>query len=252
MAATVLDDVKARTSSVGTATPTRPSSIPAKRTRPRRSTYRGRFGSQQVVSVRGRRLTNTTKDRSSFNFALGAVLIAVAGIIVAMVLSGLSTSQSLDLNAAREREVDLQNSVEVLERDVAYLQSTGEIARRAGEMDMVHHDQPAILATGEDGVVREVRPGTGEYQKMIDLNGGSDRPHAPTSDPAETKVVPGMQAPTIQEANPAGQLPATAPYAPQGYRTPAPAPAPAPAQAPAPAEDNAAPAGEAPLPAPAP
>lgn len=244
MAATITDDAAARTIGRGRVdSPAAPA--PSRRGKGRRSTYRGRTGSRQVVSLRGRRLTNTTEDRSTVRFAIGSIVVVVLGIMLAMVLSGLSTSQSFQLNEARQEEQRLRDGISVLERDVEFQRSTAEIARRAAEMGMVNVEQPAILVVGEDGAVHEVRPGDPAHQRIVDINGAAVRPDAPTSDPAETENVPGMQAPAVQEANPAvPQLPAQAPYAPNSGRPPA---APAPAPAPAPAEDVN--PGEAPAPA---
>lgn len=244
MAATITDDAPARTIGRGRVdSPAAPA--PSRRGKGRRSTYRGRTGSRQVVSLRGRRLTNTTEDRSTVRFAIGSIVVVVLGIMLAMVLSGLSTSQSFQLNEARQEEKRLRDGISVLERDVEFQRSTAEIARRAAEMGMVNVEQPAILVVGEDGAVHEVRPGDPAHQRIVDINGAAVRPDAPTSDPAETENVPGMQAPAVQEANPAvPQLPAQAPYAPNSGRPPA---APAPAPAPAPAEDVN--PGEAPAPA---
>ncbi|MFD5867681.1 hypothetical protein ACFWGD_03565 [Corynebacterium sp. NPDC060344] len=255
MAATITDDAPARTIGRGRGrgridTPAAPA--PARRGKGRRTIHRGRTGSRQIVSRRGRRLTNTTADRSKVRFAIGSILVVVLGIVLAMVLSGLSTSQSFQLNEARQEEQRLRDGISVLERDVEFQRSTAEIARRAAEMGMVNVENPAILVVGEDGAVHEVRPGSPEHQRVVDVNGAAVRPDAPTSNPAETEHVPGMQAPSVQEANPAvPQLPAQAPYAPGAARqqAPAPAPAPGPAPAPAPAPEGDVNPGEVPGPA---
>lgn len=260
MATTIKEKAPARRYSRGsavteTARPVRGSAPTRSAKRPRLRGY-GRTGSKQVVSVRGRRLTNTTADRRTFKFVTVAVLFVIGVIAIAMFLSATSTARSKELSSAQEYEKSLSNKVEVLERDVAYLQSTGEIAHKAAEQGMVNVQQPAILSVGPDGALVEVRPGDPEYQSIIDINGESAaRPHAPTSDPQQTENVPGMQAPAIQEANPAQQTsPASAPYAPGASATTAPAPAtdqqtPTTEQpAPAPAPEAAAPAAEQPAP----
>lgn len=241
MAATITDETLARPAGRGTAVPrtTGPAVGPARRGRGRRGAYRGRTGSRQVVSRRGRRLTNTTEDKSAIRFSVVAIAVFVTGIVLAMILSGLSTTQSIQLTEARQQEQSLRDGIEVLERDVEYQRSTAEIARQAAEFGMVNVEQPMILVTDENGVVHEVRAGSPEHQRIVDINGDAVRPDAPTSDPDETRVVPGMQAPAIQEANPAApQLPALAPYAP-APAGPAPAPAPTPEVNPV---DEAAPA----------
>ncbi|MGK8359993.1 hypothetical protein [Corynebacterium amycolatum] len=209
----------------------------------------GRTGSQQVISVRGRRVTTSSRDNHKFAGAALMIFLVVAGIVMAMFLSGISTSTSLKLDAAQTKEKELRNQLEVLERDVAYMKSTGAIAQRAVEEGMVNPEQPAVLTTDPEGKVVEVRPGDEKQQKIIDLNSESpNNPHAPSSNPKDTESVPGMQAPAIEEAHPRPNgLPATAPYAPQNH---APAPAPAPVPAPAPEAEAPAPAPEAPAPAP--
>lgn len=232
MAATITDETLARPAGRGTTIPrtTGPVADPARRgrSRGRGGAYRGRTGSRQVVSRRGRRLTKTTENNAATRFSVLVVGVFVIGVVLAMILSGLSTTQSIELTEARRQEQSLRDGIEVLERDVEYQRSTAEIARRAAEFGMVNVEQPVILVTDENGVVHEVRAGSPEHQRIIDINGSAVRPDAPTSDPNETRVVPGMQAPAIQEGNPAApQLPALAPYAP-APAGPAPAPAPAP------------------------
>ena len=179
MAATITDDAPARTIGRGSvASPAAPA--PARRGKGRRSTYRGRTGSRQIVSLRGRRLTNTTADKSTVRFAVGSIIVVVLGIMLAMGLSGLSTSQTFQLSEARQEEQRLRDGISVLERDVEFQRSTAEIARRAAEAGMVNVEQPAILVVGEDGAVHEVRPGDPAHQRIVDINGAAVRPDAPT------------------------------------------------------------------------
>nr|WP_240394045.1 hypothetical protein [Corynebacterium lactis] len=140
----------------------------------------GRTGSKQVVSIRGRRnIVAAPRNRRKVAQVVIASTIVVIGIVLAMVLSAASTSKSLELSAAQEKEAQLRNSIEVLERDVAYLQSTGEIAHRAAAEGMVNPEQPAILTVGPNGEVVEVRPGDPKTQGISDLNGAAPtRPHA--------------------------------------------------------------------------
>ncbi len=194
-----------------------------------------RLGSQQVVVERGRRLTKTTEDRTKFKFGSLAILIVVIGVVIAMVLSGLSTSQTMRLSEAREESRDLANQIAVLERDIAYSGSTAEIARQAGDMNLVQYEQPAILTVDAEGNLVEVRAGSSEYRRLLDINGsGNSRAeHAPTSDPAQTDNVPGMQAPAVPEQSD-DPLPEAAPYLPELDRDNPPLPIP-------PAEDDPAP-----------
>ena len=55
----------------------------------------GRTGSQQVISVRGRRVTTSSRDNHKFAGAAVMIILVVAGIVAAMWLSGISTSTSL-------------------------------------------------------------------------------------------------------------------------------------------------------------
>lgn len=217
-----------------------------------RRRHYGRTGSRQVISVRGRRVTTGPRDNRKIAGAALMIVLVVCGIVAAMFLSGISTSTSLELDAAQTREKELRNQLEVLERDVAYMKSTGAIAQRAVEEGMVSPQKPVVLTTDSNGNVVEARPGDAANLGVVDLNeSGATNPHTPSSNPADTRKVPGMQAPAIQEGSADNSgLPATAPYAPQRQSAPpavpapeAPAPAPSvPAPelnpAPAPAADN--------------
>lgn len=205
---------------LGTTAPTRPRP-------PRRSS--SRIGSKQVISVRGRRVAKEQTDPKKVLNITVAILAAVAAIAFAMYLSGMSTEKQLEISAAQVRERELRNSLEVLERDVAYLRSTGQLAQWAAQEGLVNPQQPAILMLNPEGELVEVRPGDAATQGFVDLNDAApSRPHQPSSDPAETENVPGMQPPVVHEAPAAPrEAPATAPYAP-------PQPAPGPVLPPAP------------------
>lgn len=228
---------------------------PSRTHRPTRRT--GRLGSQQRVSVRGRRiapLRNTDPKMARWTVAL--VFIALAGVASVMYLSGITTDQSFQIADARERSTSLTNELETLERDVAKVQSASNIAAHAADLGMVVPAKPGVLdAQGKDVVER--RPADGAANRpVIDVN-GKTRPQAATSNPNETAQVPGL-APRGPEgtAAQAGAASGALPYSDRsGGVAAAPAQAPAaqaPAAPPAPAASVPAPAAPAPAPAAAP
>ncbi|WJY68406.1 hypothetical protein [Corynebacterium auris] len=149
----------------------------------------GRLGSQQVVSVRGRRVgvQGAAKKKVS-TLSAAAVLLLIAGVVCAMALSGLATSQSFTIQQLQSRERELQAAVESLNRDLEDVSSAGEIAQRAAEAGMVVPGHPGILAVDEAGEVHEERAADPEAAtEIIDVNGAPTRADGATSDRDATR-----------------------------------------------------------------
>ncbi|MDR7329745.1 hypothetical protein [Corynebacterium guangdongense] len=270
-ATTVLDREAARahgrSASARVAAPERPRrtsaperTVPA----PGRAGRRNRLGSKQVVSVRGRRTAPIKSVNKLARISLLAVTMFSIGIAIAMWLSGVSTQQTFRVQGLVAQESQLSNQLETLNRDLANVSSTAELARRAGELGMVVPDQPGILAVEDSGDAVEQRPADPAASPIIDVNGAPVRPGQASSDPTKTdeltdnlEAVPAGESLPRPQAAPApvapnAPAPAVAPYAPGAAPGPAPAPA---APAPAAAEAQAPPAQQAPAsnaPAPAP
>ncbi|WP_018297087.1 hypothetical protein [Corynebacterium lubricantis] len=188
--------------------------------RPHEPRKRGRLGSNQVVSVRGRRVeapTTEVKRRFTSVSIIGLPLLAI-GVALAMIFSGLSTQQTFTIQQLQATETSLSNEVETLNRDLENLQSSAEIARRASDAGMVVPVSPGIVEVGNDGAVTESRPADPETQSIIDVNGAPVRPGRASSDPNQTdEVSRSLEARPNNEPAPAPQAPqapAVAPYSP--------------------------------------
>lgn len=121
----------------------------------------GRLGSKQVVSVRGRRVGSAaagSEVRRRFSaVTVIAVPLLVCGVLIAMILSGISTSQSFAIQDLQTRERQLSNEVETLNRDLENAKSSAEIANQAADAGMVVSHAPGILAVDAQGHVEENR-----------------------------------------------------------------------------------------------
>ena len=149
---------------------------------------RGRLGSNQVVSVRGRRVA-TTKARSKFSsLSQIALPLLVVGIAAAMILSGIATTQTFAIQKLQAREQELSNEVESLNRDLEDRRSSAALAQRADSMGMVLAGEPGVVAVNEEGHAEEQRPYNPESAtKLVDVN-GEGRPAArASSDDRATK-----------------------------------------------------------------
>lgn len=219
----------------------------------RRQRRTGRLGSQQRVSVRGRRVVPIERTNSSMvRWVVALTAMFVLGISAVMYLSGVTTEQSFQINDARQRSAELTNQLETLERDVAMAQSSSHIAEEASKLGMVAPSQAGILDVKGDKITERRASDPAATRPVIDVN-GNVRPQGATSDPEETNNIPGLapNSPAGAEAQANGGN-AGLPYASrQEGRAPAPAPA-APAPAPAPTPAAPAPAAELPAPAPGP
>ncbi len=238
----------------GTATLTRPGSrthgdasrrpeayAPTPRARPvaphvPHAARKGRLGSKQVVSVRGRRVTVASETRRKFStVTLIALPLLVAGVVLAMFLSGLSTNQSFTVQQLQNRERNLSNEVESLNRDLEDLRSSAEIAQRGSEAGMVVPLQPGIIANDGNGGVNEQRPADpGKVQKVMDVNGAPVQAGRASSDRSATRdlggnltTVPGgnvLGRGTAQPGTQPGAPAANQPANPQDAQPAAPAP----------------------------
>ncbi|WP_165164149.1 hypothetical protein [Corynebacterium qintianiae] len=161
---------------------------------PRNTQGSGRLGSRQVVSVRGRRVGEVNEVKRKFSAVTAiAIPLLILGVIIAMYLSGLSTTQSFAVQELQARERQLNNEVETLNRDLENLQSSAGVAEQAAQAGMVVSHVPGILAVDAEGTVHEERAFNPEAtQKMTDVTaaeGERAREDRATSDRAATAQV---------------------------------------------------------------
>lgn len=155
---------------------------------PHQKSRGGRLGSQQVVSVRGRRVATPAKQKTALGKVGGlAVTLLVVGIALAMILSGLSTAQTYTVQKLQAQERALENEVESLGRDLEDLRSSAELAQRAAEANMVSAKQPGIVEVDANGRVEERREFNPEsVAPVLDVNGQPTRAGRATSDQRAT------------------------------------------------------------------
>ena len=153
-----------------------------------RTKARGRLGSNQVVSVRGRRVA-TTKARSKFSsLSQIALPLLVIGIAAAMILSGIATTQTFAIQKLQAKEQQLANEVESLNRDLEDRRSSAALAQRADSMGMVLAGEPGVVAVNEEGHAEEQRPYNPESaSKLVDVNGEGRPASRASSDDRATK-----------------------------------------------------------------
>lgn len=148
---------------------------------------RGRLGSQQVVSVRGRRVASTAAPSKFSALSSVAVPLLVVGIALAMILSGIATAQTFTIQKLQSQERQLANEVESLTRDLEDRRSSAELAQRADAAGMVVAAEPGIMEVKENGRVEEVRPFNPEATtKLVDVNGDLARSSRASSDDRAT------------------------------------------------------------------
>lgn len=164
-----------------------------------------RRGSRQQVTVRGRRVSvPTAAERSAVWTWIVLLSLAVAGVALAMYLSGKTTEQSFALSEAESTSTSLANELESLNRDVADASSTQRIAEEASRMGMVVPGQAGVLnVEGEN--IEELRAANPDATLPVtDVNGDVEA-QGPTSDPEETGDVPGLAPHVLEEDETAGQ-----------------------------------------------
>ncbi|AKE41567.1 putative secreted protein [Corynebacterium kutscheri] len=169
-----------------TVEPTRTRRVPFRQ--PRRK-FQRTPGSQQVFSYRGRRVTQEKADPRTVRLVILATLALVGGIFASMWISGITTTQTFELQNLQRQETTLRNQVETLNRDVESVSSSAELARRATELGMVIPDQPGILATDELGNTFEQRATSDITRPIVDINGQQVKATSASSDPVKTNEV---------------------------------------------------------------
>jgi len=148
-----------------------------------------RLGSRQVVTQRGRRVAPIKKVTLFSRLSAVAIALLIGGVILAVWLSGVSTSQTFRIQQLTFQESQLDNQLETLNRDLEQVRSSADVARRGAEADMGIPTQPGIVEVTEDGSVEERRPATEGTEAIIDVNGEPVRTGRATSDPRDTEGV---------------------------------------------------------------
>lgn len=217
-ATTLTRDGSARTNR--TAKPQRRRTWPGVKPHVPHSKGRGRLGSQQVVSVRGRRVGTVSAPSRFSAVSVIALPLLVIGIAVAMLLSGVATSQTFTIQNLQSKERELANEVESLNRDLEDRRSSAAIAQRAAEAGMVVANEPGVMEV-VDGRAEERRPYNPEASsKIVDVNGDALRSGRASSDDRATRALadaltqrPGGN-PFAAPDQPASQVANLAPYQP--------------------------------------
>lgn len=154
------------------------------------SKSRGRLGSQQVVSVRGRRVSPAAAKHPLAAVGHIALVLLVIGVAAAMVLSAMSTTQTFAIQQLQSQEREVTNQVESLNRDLEDMRSAAEVAQRAAQAGMVVATEPGIIEVGADGHIeqrREYKPDT--EASVVDVNGAPTRAGRASSDQRATREV---------------------------------------------------------------
>lgn len=181
----------------------------------------GRLGSQQQISVRGRRAGATREVRLFVKLSAYAIGLLISGVCLGMWLSGVSTAQTFNIQSLTEKDSMLNNQLETLNRDLENVRSSADVARRAAEDSMGVPEQAGVVEVQENGDIAQRRAAKPETESIIDVNGAPVRPARASSNPTATAQVSGSLS-SVPQGQQAGQaatqpvgslLPRQAPYA---------------------------------------
>jgi cell division protein FtsB len=145
----------------------RPRTAAAERAYARRAQREWRAGGEPVrrparqPRQRGQKQERRPASRASFVMLVMGLL--VAGVITTLWLSTQAIADSYRLDEAKKTATELSERAEVLERDVANLQSASTLADEAAKLGMIPGGDPARLVVGPDGkvsVVGDAKPVT--------------------------------------------------------------------------------------------
>ena len=194
----------------------KPSGRSAARTTTKRPTRTGHPVKPHVphTKSRGRRVAapaDAAKRRFSVVSSVGLPLLIV-GVIIAMVLSGLATSQSFVIEKLQSQERDLKSSVETLNRDLEQRRSSAELAQNAADQGMLVASEPGIVDVAADGKANTRREFDPEKNaKVIDVNSENAPAGRASSDKKATAEISDALTATPGGSRNAGQRPSAAP-----------------------------------------
>lgn len=132
--------------------------------------FQHQAGSQQILSIRGRRVLQQRIDPATVTFMVLATFAVVAGLVLTMFVTGITTQQSFRIQNLREQNTVLNNQLETLNRDLADVSSTSNLAQQAATLGMVLPVQAGILSVDAEGNVVEQRAASAETQPLVDVN----------------------------------------------------------------------------------
>lgn len=189
----------------------------------KRKNFQRSLGSQQVVSVRGRRVSPARRTTLLAKLAAAAFSLLILGVALAMWLSGVSTQQAFQIQQMSSQERQLSNQLETLNRDLENVSSSAEIVRRAIDMGMAVPTQPGILEVRANGEIVEERAADPATRPILDVNGQPIRPGQPSSDPeAIEELGDSLESlPQGRQLPPTNPAPGVAPYSPNVPAAPA-------------------------------
>lgn len=153
---------QAAAGAVGYAEPSRPSRSGGRQNSPQPGKGPHRLGSQQVVSVRGRRVNPVKRVTTRARLSIVAIAMMVGGIVFAIWLSGIATQQTFRVQVLTAEESQLNNELETLHRDLENVRSAAEIAGHAVDEGLEIPESPGILRREENGDIVEDRPASAD------------------------------------------------------------------------------------------
>lgn len=184
---------------------TRDTPTPSRGVQQPRRRFERRLGSQQVVSIRGRRVESPKADPTLVRRIVVVTLMIVVGLTVAMILNGRTTEQSFTIRDLGIDRATAENQIETLHRNITASKSTGEASEYAARKHMVIPSAPGLLEVHPDGVTDEriaARPG--ETRPIIDVNVEATKPRPNSGSRATTEVRQHLEPVPIQRG---GQAP---------------------------------------------
>jgi hypothetical protein len=162
----------------------RPRTAAAERAYARRAQREGR-GRGGAVQRHPRRKPQQKHERgtaSRASFVMLVMGLLAAGVVTTLWLSTQAIADSYRLDQAKKTATELAERAEVLQREVAGLESASTLAQMARQLGMIPAGDPSRLVVGPDGKVTVV----GDPKPVT-----PPAPPPPASPPASPPAVPG-------------------------------------------------------------
>lgn len=140
---------------------------------------RRRRRTQRMTDPRLTRVGSPIRDRvARIPFVIVVIILLAIGGVSVLYLNTRTDETGMLTNESHQRSDELRLEIESLERDVAALDATPEIAKKAKEMGLVQAGDPAIIKIDKDGnaeVIGEPHPaGSDASAPASEANGGGE------------------------------------------------------------------------------
>lgn len=178
-------------------------------------------GSNQVISVRGRRVIAAPKaDARLVRGITTLIALLVVGVVGTMMLSTWTTTQSFAIQELTNQQADLRNRIETQRRNLEEQRAAANLAEKAVAAGMIVPGQVGILSVDPQGVTaQQLAADPAKQLPLVDVNAATAKGMTAAAAPTETAAAAPASAAAAAGAAAQGQATAPGGVATMPYQT---------------------------------